>query len=203
MSLINIISEYTQGVKTIDVISEEHGNNFAELLKMYVNDRNSSTLREIVTTKIAGAMDISGKRGYDAEDENGVCIEIKPRNCTTDSKKIKKLNGSGNFSDFTWSRYNKMVNDNPFMVISGFVDGMLIYVIKFRFNDSIKFKSRLNSTLSKQLPNGDISTKYVRSVEFNYQDYITSNSCEKIWITQDLELYKDYLVKKFYKYLCD
>lgn len=67
-----------------------------------IYDKNSSTLREMITILIAA-------NGYKGEIKN------------VDTNSNRKYEGSGNFTDFT---YNSIV-------VSGFVDGNLIFVYEF------------------------------------------------------------------------
>ena len=65
----------------------------------------------------------------------------------TDStaKNPTKLNGSGNFTDYTWTRFQEHQEENINMLVAGFVDGLLIYIFKFCFNEP-SFTSRLQET---------------------------------------------------------
>lgn len=85
-----------------------------DLLTMYFNDLNSSTMREIVVALIAGYVPNLKKLGYNGFRHNTLTgktehCEIKPRNYRTDStaKSPSKLNGGGNFTDYTLERFKK------------------------------------------------------------------------------------------------
>jgi len=77
---------------------------FEELIKQYFNDLNSSTLREMVTCEIAGFKHKQEKLGYDGikitnKGDEKYC-EVKPRNYIIGHTN-NKLNGGGNFTDFS------------------------------------------------------------------------------------------------------
>lgn len=119
---------------------------FSDLLTMYINDKNSSTIREFLTVSIAGFEHSKNKIGFNGFKQNSVLggkpmfCEAKPQNLHSndfENQKIKrKLNGSGNFTDYTWARYYKDKTDNPIILISGFVDGKLLYILSFPFQTS-------------------------------------------------------------------
>ena len=98
------------------------------LLDEMSNDKNSSLFREGVTLGILGLKQSVHKLGYDSDEHP---IEVKPKNLSSDS--IKKFDGSGNFSDFTWKRHKKYNDDKVKMIVSGFLDGKLFAVTTFTF----------------------------------------------------------------------
>ena len=77
---------------------------FAELLTRYANDVNSSSLRELITILKAGyePQPPGTKLGYNGVTSQGNPCEVKPVNIRSGSS--NKLNGGGNFSDFTYER---------------------------------------------------------------------------------------------------
>lgn len=131
-----------------------------DFLELYINDSNSSTLREAITCKVLG-LDFTGKKlGYDSKHTNE---EIKPRNAQTSATKI--LDGWGNYSDLTWRRHNKYIADDVIVHVSGFVDGLLMYIVKFKYVDLAPY---FQVMLERDLPNGDQKHKYVRTAWFTY-----------------------------------
>ncbi len=77
-----------------------------DLLTSYYNDKNSSTLREFVIVSLSGFEPNSDKIGYNGYRHNGISggiqyCEAKPKNINTNDLKYKKLNGGGNFTDYT------------------------------------------------------------------------------------------------------
>ena len=106
-----------------------------DLLTAYINDKNSSSLREFVTVSIAGYEHNANKLGYNGYKHNSAIggkplnCEAKPKNIQTegyDDKKNKaKLNGEGGFNDYTHKRLEKDCNENLNLLCSGFIDGEL------------------------------------------------------------------------------
>lgn len=222
--LMSIITAYA--TKSYDNYSAEVSNKskekvntlFTDLLSMYFNDLNSSTLREIVTVEIAGYQHIGTKIGYDGYkilDDNGEdthkekeYCEAKPKNLiiSDDEKKNKsdkKLSGQGNFTDFTWSRFNKIINDDIKMVISGFINGRLLFVLSFDFNEP-EFKFHLRSQLQKRFSEGkDIEGQFLRSATFNYKYYKNAKTLKIDYLIDNINEYSKYLVNDFYNLLIE
>jgi hypothetical protein len=112
-----------------------------DLLTMYINDKNSSTIREFITVTLAGYKHKEGKIGYNGFKQDTfipgktIMCEAKPKNVDTNLKSLRKLNGGGNFTDYTFGRLKRdRIEENPNMLISGFIDGKLIYILEFPFN---------------------------------------------------------------------
>ena len=104
-----------------------------ELIKESANDINSSTFREEITIEMCEYRKIEGKLNYDATTSDNRWVEVKPQNYTG---KKKKLNGSGNFTDFTHKRLKKYKDDNCLMLVSGFNCGRLMYIIEFDYTSN-------------------------------------------------------------------
>ncbi len=148
-----------------------------DLITMYINDKNSSTLREFITVTIAGYHHTEGKIGYNGYKQSvygkPLMCEAKPKNVRGNGR--RKLNGGGNFTDYTHERLERDVKENLQMLVSGFVDGKLIYMLEFPFQcDS--FVSKLRRQLNRRFPEGDITGQFLRSANFDYRDYI---KCKK------------------------
>ncbi len=140
---------------------------FSDLLTMYINDKNSSTIREYLTVTIAGFQHSEKKIGFNGFKHNSVVggkpiyCEAKPQNIHSavfeNQKNKRKLNGSGNFTDYTWARFLKDKEENPELLISGFVDGKLLYILSFPFQTKI-FYNYLEEQLRIHFLNGDEKT---------------------------------------------
>lgn len=114
-----------------------------DLLTAYINDKNSSSLREFVTVSIAGYRHNSNKLGYNGYRHNSTIgaeplnCEAKPKNIQTDGYDLKKtktkLNGQGSFNDYTIKRLEKDAKSKLNLLCSGFIDGELIYILEFPF----------------------------------------------------------------------
>lgn len=190
-----------------------------DLLTMYINDKNSSTLREYVTVIVAGYNHTEEKIGYNGYKQSSILggkpimCEAKPKNFdTTEWEKFKnkmrktppsKLKGAGNFTDYTHERLEKDKKENPNMLISGFVNGKLMYILESPFNCKT-FTSKLLKQLERQFSKESRKPKeFLRSADFDYRDYA---DCDKLKIGYllkkvELERYKDYFQKKFYELL--
>jgi hypothetical protein len=196
---------------------------FVDLLTMYINDKNSSTLREFITVTLAGYKHSEKKIGYNGFKQNTFLpgsmekCEAKPQN--VDREEFKKyenrertsqprqLNGGGNFTDYTPERLEKDKNESDLnMLVSGFVDGKLIYIFEFPFNCP-DFVANLEKQVSrwKEKLEGSKSVKgqYLRSAGFNYKDFMNCTKLRTVFILpkKRLSRYKSYISKDFYKFL--
>ena len=113
---------------------------FVDLLTIYLNDSNSSTLREWLTLRLAGYQPIEGKLGYNGyrlvgpQRQKQIC-EVKPKNVhrRDDGRVARRLDGGGNYSEYTPERWVKDLQNQVQMVLSGFAEGRLVYVIEVPF----------------------------------------------------------------------
>jgi hypothetical protein len=160
-----------------------------QLIEETANDSNSSKFREDVTKWVVGLESSDGKHGYDDDFE---AIEVKPKNYTGKSK----LNGGGQFTDFTWKRDEKYNNDEVVMLVSGFYFGKLVFVVEFNYKD---IRTKIQSQLSKILPDGDVVNRYVRSASFSYLQW--KDSFELKYISPNFESFKNGMVSGLYKVL--
>lgn len=174
------------------------------LLSNIMNDKNSSMARESAILTCAGYIPLEGKLNYDGvKDEE--FAEVKLRNYDTSRVSQSKLNGEGSYSDYTWTRYKKHLNDNPTLLIGGFIDGILIYVFKVKYN-SKGLQARLKNKLTSFF--GDIDSErkpnhYLRSLGFNYNHY--ADDAELIYIAPNNVLCnnKQYIGTALFKRLID
>ena len=127
--LANVIKIYATG-KHIDLSKYLIGKSkdtligiLVDLLTMYINDKNSSTIREFVTVNLAGYKHKEGKIGYNGFKQDAFVssktlkCEAKPKNFdTTELEKFEngerrttpsKLHGGGNFTDYTFGRLKR------------------------------------------------------------------------------------------------
>ena len=192
---------------------------FIDILTMYINDRNSSTIREYLTVTIAGYEHSEGKIGFNGfkqssiVDGKPIACEAKPKNFNTNDlekyreggrkTKPSSLNGGGNFTDYTFARLSKDKRVDPHMLVSGFVDGKLIYLIEFPFRTK-SFTDTLYRQLIKRFPDGkDRSGEFLRSASFDYRDYSEAHKITPVYVLpkQALGEYKKYISQKFYDFL--
>ena len=213
--LLQLIKDYTTKEHTeinLNLLGKSKDNLISmllDLLTMYFNDLNSSTMRELVVAVIAEYTPNPEKLGYNGFRQNTPTgpveyCEIKPRNVRTDStaKNPAKLNGSGNFTDYTWARFQEHQEENINMLVAGFVDGLLIYIFKFCFNEP-SFTSRLQEQLKRRFPKGDITSQYLRSAEFSFIHYKDAGSLETIYTAPRQELIRaqPYMTRDLFKHL--
>lgn len=176
-----------------------------DLLTAYINDKNSSSLREYVTVAIAGYQHNPNKLGYNGYKQNtaiggkSISGEAKPKNITTegyDQKKTKpKLNGEGSFNDYTPERLEKDIKEKLNLLSSGFIDGELLYILEFPFP---AIYQRLKSLLPKKRAIGT----YKRSASFNFSHYENHPELKVIYLNKvSIEKNKRYFNAKFYKFL--
>lgn len=180
-----------------------------DLLITYFNDFNSSTLRELVVALVAGYTPNEEKLGYNGLRQNTLTgkvdfCEIKPRNVRSEStaKTPARLDGGGNFTDYSWGKFERHKEENPNMLAAGFVDGKLIYILEFSFNEQ-DFTSRLQEQLEQRFPDGDISGQYLRSASFTFKHYKDAASLKTIFLASREELNKvdTHISGPFLKYL--
>ena len=180
-----------------------------DLITMYINDKNSSTIREFITVTLAGYNHREKKIGYngfkqDAFSGKTIKCEAKPKNVDTNPKSIDKLKGYGNFSDYTFARLERDKQEEDLnMLVSGFVDGRLIYILEFPFS-CLTFVENLEKQLMRRFPKGeDILNEYLRSASFSYRTFIYCKDLKIVYISSknELQRYQQYIVKDFYKFL--
>ena len=154
---------------------------FEELYEVYINDSNSSTLREHIIARVAGCNPLPGKLGRDAiHIGTNIEKEIKPKNYTG-----KTTNGSGCFNDYTRARYEKDTAVNLPIIHGLFVHGVLHYVIEFNI-DSVSAK--LDEQIYNKCEKGQSSLHVVirskhRKEGFMAMNYFISElkECVPIW----------------------
>ena len=91
--LEDIIVKYSHSDSEFSSLKIDEGH-FMELLKKYLNDKNSSTLRQDIMCVVAGLISNPKKLGYDGESSTD---EMKPKNVDTTNPKFKRLDGRGNY----------------------------------------------------------------------------------------------------------
>ena len=156
--------------------TDDQGELFEELYREYMADANSSSLREQITAAVAGCKSLPGKLGRDAIDINGREKEIKPKNFTG-----KRTNGGGCFNDYTRKRYEKDLCVNLPIISSLFAEGMLIYVVEFKFES---IANRLDEQIIRVCESE--GNRYVRSCSWTYSNWIDNPDLIVHYINKDL-----------------
>lgn len=162
------------------------------LIEEIANDRNSSMFREDVTKLMVGLKASKSKLGYDDDFE---AIEVKPTNYTGGGR----LNGKGNFSDFTHKRHAKYLKDRVRMLVSGFAEGKLLYIVDFPYKN---LKERIDHVLYTKFPKGDVKGQYVRNLQFGYNHWMTGTYTVQ-YVRPNIEDYQHIFNKKFYSLLTE
>lgn len=164
-----------------------------DLLTIYINDKNSSTIREFITVTLAGYQHKESKIGYNGFKQDAflpgktIKCEAKPKNVDTEEfEKYKrgerktspaKLNGGGNFTDYTPARLGRDKKEKDLnLLVSGFVDGKLIYIIEFPFNfpDFVKnLEGKIKKWQRKLKGSKTMKGQFLRSADFDYKELAT------------------------------
>lgn len=174
---------------------------FTEVLIRYANDVNSSTLRELITILQAGyEPQPSGmKLGYNGITPKGNPCEVKPVNIRSDSG--NKLNGGGNFSDLTYERLDRYLREGVIMLVSGFVDARLIYIVEFPFSHS-GFVERLRKQLERHFAREQRAPgQFLRSAQFSFRHYKTCPELKVIYKSPRLVEYRQFLTAELFNFL--
>lgn len=176
-----------------------------DLITQYMNDKNSSTLREFMVVTLSGFQVYEEKLGYNgyrqsvATGHTEVC-EAKPVNVTSKEGRFsRKLSGGGNFSDYTPERLKKDLELNPTMLLGGFADGILLYIISIPFSD---LNTKLERDLNKQFHGKPrpVGT-YLRSANFNFEDYKDSSELRIIYKSERLKSFSASMTSNFFEWL--
>ncbi|MCX7854519.1 MAG: hypothetical protein N2556_00820 [Anaerolineae bacterium] len=166
-----------------------------ELLRLYANDKNSSTLREWIVLQVAGCQQQPGKIGYNGY-LGSVPYEVKPRNVR--SGENKKLNGGGNFTDFTYERLEKYNQDQVHILVAGFVDGTLVYILEVPFAalyETIKWQ------LDRHFQGNRPAGLFLRSASFTFRDYQEDRRVRLLFLNSEWQQFHPQLTRNFTKYL--
>ena len=210
--LIEFINVYaTQNHETVlQLLNEKSKQNLISMLidltTQYVNDKNSSTLREFLVVTLSGFEPLQEKIGYNGYRHLGISsekefCEVKPKNILSE-KGNRKLDGGGNFTDYSWKKLERHKKENPTMLIGGFIDGRLIYIVSFKFNTQ-PFINRIEHQLKKHFPNGDETGKYLRSASFTLNAYKDAQDLKiNLYIAKkELQEYRPLLTKGIFDLL--
>lgn len=184
---------------------------FVDLLTAYINDRNSSTLREFLVVSLAGYKHHDAKIGYNGFKQSTaiggktIACEAKPQNINTEDNKNRKtkrkLNGGGNFTDYSNKRLAKDLKENPNMLIAGFVNGELMYILEAPFKTP-SFVKKLKKQIKRRFPHGDKSGEFLRSANFDFRDFKDSKTLRVAYLNKErIKDNRKEFVKVFFDFL--
>jgi hypothetical protein len=193
IELLSLVINYSRGDISKEEVVETYGEPLMELLEIYLNDKNSSSLRQIITCEIIGIQSNENKLGYDGHLTKD---EIKPKNINSEG--TTKLDAGGSYSDLTFKRHFKYVEDNPTIHVSGFVDGLLMFVLKLPYTD---LQTYFHDKLLERFPNGDEVNKYYRSASFSFINIKSCPNLEVEFIRNNIENYSNFFTKDLYEFL--
>ncbi len=165
------------------------------LLSMYMNDSNSSTLRQLVMCNVAGLKTNPNKLGFDGLDS---VVEMKPKNINTELKSKKKLDIGGSYSDMTIPRHNKFIEQNALIHSGGFVNGTLVYQLEITYGSLVP---HFQKQLDKFFMGKHEKNKYLRSMYFSYKQVQEFSDPKVLFITDNLSDYRKHMSKAMYEYL--
>ncbi len=90
---------------------------------------------------------------------------------------------AGVFSTFTWKAHKDCQDKNIKVLVSGYINGILLYTIEFDYNDPI-FVAFIEKQLKKQLANGDVPGRN-KTITFNYKSYSDNKSLKLYYLCRD------------------
>ena len=137
------------------------------MIHQMLTDKNSGHLRERVTLELLGLEQNPNKLGYDSTAGQ---YEVKPTNVARNGK--RKLTGQGTITDHRWQRHKKFLEEDVKLLVSGWVDGQILYILEVDYKDLC---ARFESCLTRHLPDGDVKNRYVRSADFSYSANVNTS----------------------------
>jgi len=167
-----------------------------KLFVSYVQDKNSSTIREEVTLKFLNIPKLPAKHGADGYDEfRNVYVEVKPcyAHINPKTKRQGRLGGGGTFNDLTEKKIKEL--ETWHVVCSGFAEDKCLFVIRF---PASQITPHLKARLQKNIEN---KRGRVGTVGFGYKHFETCNELEVLHF--DKENGDRLMNKKFYKLLSE
>ncbi|GAB4541243.1 MAG: hypothetical protein Fur0020_10600 [Thermodesulfovibrionia bacterium] len=92
------------------------------------------------------------------------------------------------------------------MLVSGFVDGKLIYILEFPFNspDFVRnLEMKIQKWQDKLKGSNSIKGQFLRSADFDYKDFMNSPNLKIVYLLKkdELKKYKPYISEGFYEFL--
>jgi hypothetical protein len=177
-----------------------------------------SEWHEMHTVIVAGYKHNQTRLGFDGE-KDGVMCEAKSSSRTIKRDALNKflegrlqnkkdliktcLDGSGVFSKFTHRAFKKYRDANTMMLVSGYINGVLMYVVEFPFNHPT-FANMVRASLDKSLPGGDVRG-LSKTISFSYTSYKDCPNINVCYLTREYNkrILKAVCTEPFYQFLID
>lgn len=114
------------------------------------------------------------------------------------SNEKKKLDGGGNFTDFTYERLQKYLLDRVQILVAGFGDGNLVYVLEVPFACLYEtLKAQLDKQFCGERPTG----VFLRSANFTFRNYENRPEVKCVFLRPDWKRFRNWLTRDFQIYL--
>lgn len=154
----------------------------------YVQDKNSSTVREEVTLYHLGYVKFDKKHGADGKHPvTKKLAEVKPQYAHLDENgKQKKLNGGGTWNDITEEKLEAIKGYD--VLCSGFAEDKCLFIVRFPAEVLIPFLSLRLSLIKKR-----------KTISFGWNKYKDSPDLEVCHF--DEANAAKFMPKTFYKFL--
>lgn len=106
------------------------------LIQNFMKDKLSNSLmRERVVARNEGVIHSFAMHDYDGR-KNNRPVEIKNEQHNSGGRRDQIVGGAAFSGIEDYHQIQRLVDDNPIMLLSGWVDGKLAYTVEFDFNDS-------------------------------------------------------------------
>lgn len=178
---------------------------FQKTIRLACKDREWP---ELHTAVMAGYVHDSYPFGFDGYDiVNDKYCEVKSSSkileasilnkITAGEKKLKifdsLIDGRGIFSQLNLDRYNKHLTANTKMLISSYINGILMFIIEFPFS---------HETFAKHIKDRLDSTGASRNVSFAYTSYKDCQQARLVYLTREenRQILKLGCTKQFYHF---
>ena len=111
------------------------------------------------------------------------------------------IDGRGVFSLFTHNAYQRYMDEDVRMLISAYINGVLMFVIEFPFKHCT-FEGHIRKMLTQALPGGDKPGR-AKTISFGYNQYKDCGNAKLLYLTHEANhaVLKGACSKHFYSYL--
>jgi hypothetical protein len=136
-------------------------------------DKNSNSLiRERVVALIEGVEHSSKMHDYDGYNHvTKKSVEIKNEQHTTAIERRSQVSGGAAFSGIEdVGGVQRLIEGNPEMYLSGWIDGRLCYTVSFVFNDTVISERLLSAVSSRKKSSNKTAPKFLSS-DWIYYDF--------------------------------